>query len=152
MRMMTISWFGCLAGASVMALMTTCAGLPAISGTILIAHHKLSFSFLQTFLRGILGSTLISLAIFMSKLNRDMVGKSIAIFFPISTYVICDFEHCLASMYFLINAKLNGGKFSIIDIIKFLIPSTLGNFVGSFIVVGLGLFSIPKKLKSSGTL
>ena len=83
----------------------------------------------------------------MSKLNRDMVGKLIGIWFPISTYVICDFEHVLASMFFLSTGKLNGGKFSILDIAKFLVPSTLGNLIGGGLCVGLGLFSIPKKLK-----
>lgn len=76
-----------------------------------------------------------------------MTGKAIGIWFPISTYVICDFEHVLASMFFLTCAKFNGAPITIRQILGFLVPSTLGNMFGGALLVGLGLFSIPKKIK-----
>ena len=148
-RMALITWTGCFCGTVLMALLATGAALPACAATLAIAEHKLSFNFLQTFIRSGLGGCLICLAIFMSKLNRDMVGKTIGIWFPISTYVICDFEHVLASMFFLTCGKLNGGKYTILDILKFLVPSTLGNLCGGGLLIGGALFAIPKTLKLS---
>jgi formate/nitrite transporter FocA (FNT family) len=97
--------------------------------------------------RAVGGGTLICLAIFMSKLNRSMGGKAIGIWFPISTYVICDFEHVLASMFFLSVAKMNGAAITFKELLGFLVPSTLGNMFGGAILVAFGLFSIPKDIR-----
>lgn len=149
MRCASITWLGSLVGTILMALLATGAALPACGPCLAIAKHKLTFTFLQTFLRAIGGGCLICLAIFMSRINRDMAGKAIGIWFPISTYVICDMEHVLASMFFLTCAKLNDPTaFKTIDIIKLLLPSTLGNLVGGALMIGLGLFSIPKRTRS----
>jgi formate transporter len=84
----------------------------------------------------------------MSKLNRDMVGKVAGIWFPISTYVIVDFEHVLASMFFLSCAKMNGSTIPIESLLKFLVPSTLGNLFGGALLVGC-LAILPKKSRLS---
>lgn len=98
---------------------------------------------METLARAIGGGFLINLAVFMARANRDMVGKALAVWFPISTYVICDFEHVLASMYFLLTGKWNGASYSYGNIIKLLIPSTIGNLIGAFLV-SCGIGSIPK--------
>jgi formate/nitrite transporter FocA (FNT family) len=75
-----------------------------------------------------------------------MSGKVIGIWVPTSTYVICGFEHVIASMFFMSCAKLNNpSAFKVADMLLFLIPSTLGNLVGGALMIGLGLFNIPKK-------
>lgn len=148
LRTAVITWFGCLIGTILMALLACGAQLPACHPAIMIAQHKLGFTALQTFLRAVGGGSLICLAVFMSKVNRDMTGKVLSILFPISTYVICDFEHVLASMFFLSCAKVNGANISILEIFKFLIPSTLGNLVGGGILVSLMSF-IPQELRKS---
>ena len=147
LRFAVLTWTGCLVGAVTMAALATGAALPACAPCVAIATHKLSHNFLQTFLRGAGGGCLICLAIFMSKLNREMTGKIIGIWFPISTYVICDFEHVLASMFFLSCAKFNGAPITLKQILGFLVPSTLGNLFGGALLIGLGLFSIPKIVK-----
>jgi formate transporter len=147
LRFGLLTWTGGLFGTMVMAALATGAALPACGPCIAIAEHKMSLNFLQTFLRGIGGGTLICLAIFLSKLNREMIGKLIGIWFPISTYVICDFEHVLATMFFLACAKFNGYSINLKQALQVLVPSTLGNIVGGGLLVGLGLFSIPKKMK-----
>ena len=146
-RFAILTWIGCLVGCVIMAALATGAALPACGPCLAIAQHKLSYNFLQTFLRGTGGGCLICLAIFISKLNRGMTGKAIGIWFPISTYVICDFEHVLASMFFLSCAKFNGAAISGKQILGFLASSTLGNLFGGALLIGLGLFSIPKQLK-----
>ena len=80
-----------------------------------------------------------------------MSGKVLSIWFPISTYVICDFEHCLATMFFLITAKLNGHDMSMTEFWKTIIPGTVGNFIGGAIMIGMGLANVPKNASSTLT-
>ena len=150
-RFSTLTWFGCLIGTCLMGAVATIANLPCIEPCIAITLHKLELTFLQIFARGVLGGALICLAIFMSKVNRDMIGKVIGIWFPISTYVMCDYEHVLASMFFMSVAKLNSNRpdITLNHILKFLIPSTLGNLVGGGLFVGVLLSSVPRKIRPS---
>lgn len=143
-RFLVTTYLGCLAGTIVVAALATAGALPCIQPCIAITEHKLCFTFMQTFARGIGGGSLICLAIFLSKCSRMMTGKLVGIWFPISAYVICDFEHCLASMFFLATSFLNGGHKDLGQLLKFLLPSTLGNVVGGAILVGVGMSSIPK--------
>jgi formate/nitrite transporter len=146
LRMALISWLGCFVGAVLMAALATGAALPACSPCIAIAAHKLEMNFLQTFLRAVGAGTLICLAVFLSKLSRDFTGKLVGIWFPISTYVICDFEHVLASMFFLSCAKMNGANISIMQMINFFVPATLGNMCGGALLVA-SLASIPRRTR-----
>jgi len=146
-RVFLITWIGCFVGCNLMAAIATFASLPACTPCIEIAAHKLHKGMLETFLRGAGGGCLICLAVFVSKLNRDLAGKAIAIWFPISTYVICDFEHVLASMFFIGCAKMNGLHVSWLKYVSFLLTSTLGNLVGGGFLVGAVMSSIPKDVK-----
>jgi formate transporter len=146
MRFGLITWIGGMLGTATMAALATAADLPACGPCVAIAQHKLELTFLQVFLRAIGGGVLIVLAGFLSKLNRDMVGKAIGIWFPVSTYAICDFEHVLAANFFLTCARLNGHPISFKQLLGILVPGTLGNIVGGGLLVGLGLFSIPKRV------
>jgi formate/nitrite transporter FocA (FNT family) len=56
-------------------------------------------------------------------------------------------------MFFLSCAYFNGGaNISVMQIMKFLVPSTLGNLVGGAVIVGLGLGSIPGTIKERKSL
>jgi len=144
LRFLTVSYIGCFAGTFAMACMATVAGLPCIGPCIAITEHKLSMTGLQTFARGIGGGALITLAIFLSKCSRMMTGKIAVIIFTIGSYVICDFEHVLASMFFLATSFLNQGHINLRQFVRQLAPSTLGNLVGGALFVGCGLSSIPR--------
>lgn len=143
-RYFVLMWVGCFVGTALLAGLATVGQLPACQPSLAIALHKLDYGFIPTFARAIGGGFLINLAVFMARANRDMAGKALAVWFPISTYVICDFEHVLASMYFLLTGKWNGAEYSYKEIFKFLVPSTLGNVLGG-LLVGCGLGSIPKE-------
>jgi formate transporter len=78
-----------------------------------------------------------------------MIGKVLSIWFPISTYVIVDFEHVLASMFFMVCGKFNGADYSWKDLLAYLVPATLGNFVGGALLIGGVLSSIPKNVLSA---
>lgn len=147
-RLLLVTYVGCFVGTVLMAILATVAKLPMIGPCIDLAEHKVGFNFIQTLFRGIGGGCLICMAIYMSKACRTMNGKVLGIWFPISTYVICDFEHCLGTMFFLVTAKLNGANFSLLDFLKTLLPSTLGNLLGGACLVGVGLANVPRKLSS----
>ena len=49
-------------------------------------------------------------------------------------------------MFFLAVAKLNGATFTALQAFNLLLAGTLGNLVGGALLIGLGLFSIPKKM------
>jgi len=103
-----------------------------------IALKKTSKSFFVTFLRGIGCNWMVCMAVFLSGQAQDMLGKVVAIYLPISTFVMCGFEHIPANFYLLGLALLTGDKVSLTDVlVKNWIPVTLGNFVaGAFIVAG----------------
>ena len=52
-------------------------------------------------------------------------------------------------MFFLVCAKLNGADFSLLDLVKTIVPSTLGNLLGGALLVGVGLANVPRKLSKN---
>ena len=147
-RSFIVSWTGGLCGTVLMAYLATLGQLPCCGPCIAISQHKLDYGFVPTLFRGILGAALINLAAFLANRNKDMTGKVLSIWFPISTYVICDFEHVLASMFFMFCGKMNGWSASCGDIFKFFIPSTLGNFIGGAGFIAILLASVPKRSRA----
>lgn len=155
-------YFGNLVGSLIIAFMMTESGLfntgaHVLGGvTIKIAAYKVGLSFMQAFYLGIMCNWLVCLAVWMATGTKDMVGKLMAIFFPIWLFITSGFEHCVANMYYIpagilakgtkawaeealakgvtpeMLANLNWGSF----FTKNLLPVTLGNIVGGGIFVG----------------
>lgn len=117
------------------------------------AVAKVSITFPDAFIRGILCNFLVCIAVWISFAAKDVVGKIVGLFFPIMIFVLCGFEHSVANMYFVgagLFAKgipsfaqaaaeagidtsvLTWGSF----FGKNLLPVTLGNIVGGAICVG----------------
>ena len=117
-----------------------------------IAVGKVSLTFYEAFIRGIMCNWLVCLAVWMAYSAKDIVGKVWGIFFPIMLFVTSNFEHSIANMYYLtagllaksvpalaeashLGAKLNMLNLETI-IIGNLLPVTLGNIVGGAFFVG----------------
>lgn len=116
------------------------------------AVGKVSLTFGDAFLRGILCNILVCIAVWISFAAKDVAGKVIGLFFPILFFVSCGFEHSVANMYYIsagIFAKSvpafaqaaaeAGVDFAALTwgsgLVKNLLPVTLGNIVGG---AGLG--------------
>jgi len=117
---------------------------------VAIANAKVNLSFGEAFFRGIGCNWLVCLAVWMAFSAKDIAGKVLVIFFPITAFVALGYEHCVANMYFvpmglflkgtaaagaLAGAgpeSLTWGRFLVAN----LIPVTLGNIVGGAIFVG----------------
>jgi formate/nitrite transporter len=97
---------------------------------IAIAEAKVQLSFGQTFVRGILCNMLVCLAVWLSLAARGIEGKVVAIVFPISAFVALGFEHCVANLYLLPVAMLNGANIDFWSMLANIVPVTLGNTVG----------------------
>ena len=123
--------------------------------TIKTAVYKVSLTFVQAFILGVMCNWLVCLAVWMAFGAKDMAGKIFAIFFPIWLFITSGFEHSVANMYYIpagIMAKENEAfvaaaaelgitpeKLSHLNwgtlFTKNLIPVSLGNMVGGGVFV-----------------
>jgi len=112
------------------------------------AVAKVSLSFGEAFLRGILCNILVCLAVWCAFAASDLGGKIFGLFLPVFLFVIAGYEHCIANMYFVpaglfsvISYNLDAGAGANLTwlsfIVKNLIPVTLGNIVGGSLCIGL---------------
>ncbi|RHQ95374.1 formate/nitrite transporter family protein [Peptoclostridium sp. AF21-18] len=162
-RNLTIVYISNFIGAALMAgMINNCGQLNFSDGgagafTIKVALGKVGIDPMQAIVSGILCNVLVCLAIFMAATAKDVVGKCIAIFFPIFVFVISGFEHCVANMYYIpagifaahnplyaakatelygITAEqLSGLNFG--TMFSNLVPVTIGNIIGGMVFVGL---------------
>ncbi len=126
-------------------------GLTALN----IGVSKTSLEFVQCFFLAILCNALVCMAVWLCFSARSNADKVFCILPPISAFVACGFEHCVANMYFIPSAlfikdldpaffasmasglKNNGltltwGNF----LWRNLLPATVGNIIGGTLMVG----------------
>ena len=138
------------------------------------AVSKVSLSFSDALLRGILCNFVVCIAVWMAYAAKDIVGKVAALFLPIMVFVLSGYEHSVANMFFIPAGlfaannptyaaayaatgatnigSLTWGAF----FVKNLIPVTLGNLIGGVVLVGMAYWYIylhdtDKKLKASAS-
>ena len=133
---------------------------------IKIAVAKTTISPLKAFTSGILCNIFVCMAILMSSIAKEVVGKVFAIFFPIFAFVVCGFEHSIANMFYIPMGILSATNpqytqiandlyditlvqsnnllsFSGIDSIIYV---TLGNIVGGMLFVGIPFYLAHRKV------
>jgi formate/nitrite transporter len=116
---------------------------------------KTSLEFLQCVVLAILCNALVCMAVWLCFSARTNTDKILSILPPISAFVACGFEHCVANMYFIPlalfikdldpsyfaatapglkdgGAILTWGNF----LYNNLLPSTIGNIIGGSLMVG----------------
>lgn len=118
------------------------------------AVTKVSFDFLDAFIKGILCNVMVCAAVWVSFAASDLAGKVLALALPIFLFVLCGFEHCVANMYFIPAGILSSIEYTLpvegMNTIQFIInffyknllPVTLGNIVGGALIVGLGYWFV----------
>ncbi len=151
-------YLGNFAGALLCVLLVWHAGLLMSGGELNalgtlaanVTTAKLSLSFTEAFLRGVLCNMLVILAIIMATLSKDIISKIACCVFPIMAFVACGFEHCVANMY-LIPLGLCAQNMPMLDysfLVGNLLPVTLGNIVGGMFI----LIAHPNRLRQLGYL
>ncbi|CAI4063793.1 hypothetical protein N7582_002503 [Saccharomyces uvarum] len=131
-----VSWLGNIAGSLFVSyLFGHLTGIGSqelwMKGSKQIIEQKISYSFIQTFLKGIAGNFFVCLAIYLQLMAKPIHVKFIIMSFPIITFVTIGFTHVVADMSASFIAMLNGADVSVGKYIwKLLIPASLGNIVG----------------------
>jgi formate transporter len=129
----------------------------ALGATALdIGLTKVDLGFCQAIILGILCNAMVCMAVWLTYSARTVMGRIIAIIFPIAGFVAAGFEHCVANMYFVPYAiltkvgapdtfwqnigttaasydHLTWGSFFVNN----LIPVTIGNMIGGVFFVAL---------------
>ena len=171
LKLMVVVYFGNLLGGSLLAFaICNCGQLNYSDGllgayTIKVALGKVSLSFMEAFLSGILCNILVCFAVLMATCAKDITGKLLAIFFVIMIFVVAGFEHCVANMYYItagilaknqpeyeqLSMDIYGFTQAQLDSINFngylfknLLPVTLGNILGGVLCVGMPLYYLNK--------
>lgn len=102
------------------------------------AEEKVYQDFMPVFLKGIGANWLVCMGMFLGYAAKDVISKCIGIWIPVMLFVTLGYEHSIANLFFIPTAIYIGADISWMDfILKNLIPSTLGNFIGGALFVGL---------------
>ncbi len=113
-------------------------GSPMAETAFTIAAGKMSASVAQIVVKGIYANILVCLAVWLAYGAQDIASKTIAMWFPVMTFVMLGFEHSIANMFFLPLAKFLGFEVSWTQMwLHNIIPATVGNIIGGAIVIPL---------------
>jgi formate/nitrite transporter len=119
--------------------------------TVGTAAAKCSLPFLNAFVSGIFCNMLVCLGVLCGLSAKDTTGRILGAFVPVSFFVICGFEHCIANMYYVPTgifalqiprytdlAAASGLDTAALSPANFLLhnlfPVTLGNITGGIIM------------------
>lgn len=160
LREMLKNWFfvftGNFIGAALVAALVVFGHTPDLFGgrlaenMVSVAQAKISMSFMDAFIRGILCNVLVCVAIWASFAAKKVSGKLMMSFWPVMLFVLCGFEHSIADIYFCIAGLFTAGEYQLAAeglnigsfLLKNLLPVTLGNIVGGAGIVGIGYWFI----------
>lgn len=142
-KVWTLSYLGNFIGALMVAyLFAHQTGIlhadPWLSAAHKIGTYKTSGTFTEVFVKGIGANWLVCMAVWLSYGARDVIGKVVAMWFPVMCFVVFGFEHSIANMFFIPTAILSGASISLYEfLVGNLLPATLGNIAGGALFVAL---------------
>jgi len=135
------SYAGNFVGSLFLAYLAFKSGtLGSAPASVAIATAKCSLPFETAFVRGILCNWLVCMAVYMASGCASLIGKMVAVWFPISAFVALGLDHSVANMFIIPLGILRGADIKVSDfLLKNLLPVTLGNIVGGALCV-MGLY------------
>jgi formate transporter len=100
-----------------------------------IASEKLEIGFGMAFVRGVLCGILVCMSVWLGLTTRELVGKITYIVIPVTAFAALGFEHSIANMYLIPSGLIaDGGQLGLSSLVANLVPVTLGNIFGVFIL------------------
>ena len=91
--------------------------------SVAIATAKCSLPWDVAFVRGILCNWLVCMAVYMASGCASLIGKMVAVWFPISAFVALGLDHSVANMFIIPLGMMRGANISVADFLtKNLIP------------------------------
>src|SRR5690554_1705762 len=109
---------------------------------IIVSQRKTNLNFLEGLTRGILCNITVVLAVYMSTAAKNVSGKMLAAFFPVSLFVLSGYEHSVANMFILPLGYIlqTGNDITITGIFSNLAYVTMGNFIGGALLIPLSYY------------
>ena len=132
------SYMGNLVGSIAFAYLVFLGGTLGATGgaSAGVAVAKTSLPFMKAFVRGILCNWLVCMAVYLASFAKDVMGKMVAIWFLISSFVALGLEHSVANMFIIPLGIFSGAAVSWkAFFLNNLLPVTLGNIVGGAVAV-----------------
>jgi formate/nitrite transporter FocA (FNT family) len=124
-----VIWLGNLVGTGLVGLLVRLTRIVSLAErAAAISLVKLEDGLLSLFILGIFCNIFIYIAVEGFNNNPHETGKYLALFFGVTVFIICGFEHCVADMFYFFAAGLWSG-----DAVLRLLIITLGNAVGGVI-------------------
>ncbi len=103
-----------------------------------IAETKMTFTFTQALFKGIACNVLVCLSVWIAASAKSTIGKIFASSFPVMIFIILQFEHSVANMFFLPAGYGLGANYTLVEMMtRNIIPVTIGNIIG-----GIGLAAL----------
>ncbi len=126
-----VIWLGNLAGTALVALIERATRIgPALQAAVeTVCAAKLGDTPGSVFLLAVLCNVLIYIAVDGFANNPHELGKYLALFFGVTVFILCGFEHCVANMYYFTAA----GVWSL-RTLGYLLLMTAGNAVGGVLL------------------
>jgi len=135
----TFVYIGNFIGSIILAFLLSKSGLygeAAALKAVAIAESKISITFSQAVIRGVMCNILVVLAVWMQTGAKDFIGKIFILWFPVMLFVLSGFEHSIANMYFIPLGKYLGGNFTWSQMwLNNIIPVTIGNLIGGALII-----------------
>ncbi len=137
LRSWLVVYLGNFAGAIILALLLRAGGFDMLgsgalgSAAAAVASAKCALAPGVAFFRGVLCNILVCLAVWLGFAGRTVVDKFLAAALPVTAFVACGFEHCIANMFFLpFGAMLGAEGVDVASMAANIGIVTLGNLVG----------------------
>lgn len=110
---------------------------PWHSAIIGIGLAKTSMDWGTVFLKGIGANWFVCLGVWLALAGHNLLEKAFGCWLPVMAFVVLGYEHCIANMFYLPLAMMEGAELTIADCIcRNLLPATIGNIVGGAVFVG----------------
>ena len=132
-------YLGNFIGSVLLAFLLAKSGLytdAAAARAIALASSKASMPFAEALIRGILCNILVVLACWFQAGAKEMAGKILAVWFPITLFVFAGFEHSVANMTYIPLGMFLGADVSVVSfLLGSLLPVTIGNLIGGALFI-----------------
>jgi len=141
-RNWTVSWImnfaGCLFWAGLLAYASdSLEDLGRSDLAVQIALKKANQPWMNIFLKAIGANFMVCVGVWQATCAEEVAGKILAIWFPISAFVMMGFDHVVANQFLIPVGMMYGADISVSHLLfKALLPATLGNAVGGGLLVG----------------
>ena len=134
-------WLGNLAGTWLVAslLSLTRLAVPFAEKAATLCTVKLADGPLSIFILAVFCNVLMYIAVEGFRSNGHELGKYLGLFFGVSVFILCGFEHCVANMYYIPIGLFAGAEEVTwrAFLLGNLVPVTLGNLLGGMGFGGL---------------